>query len=125
MKPFLSLLFILGFLVQKQAYSQRRSLKPEIILFPHSTTLIADGKDSTLVRVQIMGLDGKILDQAQNTLHISLRGKGRLTNPLLNQNPLDNTREMDIKLIRGKAFFYVHTLKDHGIIQVWAHVAVQ
>ena len=53
-------------------------LPGEVVVTPYKTTMLADGKDATVINVSVVDRQGKEVPDANNLIHFSLRGDAKI-----------------------------------------------
>jgi beta-galactosidase len=53
-------------------------LPNEIVVTPYKTTILADGKDATVINISVLDREGREVPDADNLIEFSLRGDGKI-----------------------------------------------
>jgi len=80
--PYALLAFLTVFYVSSVKAQGRTKGSPgqpfEVQITPYKTTMIADGKDTALIRVNIIDNEGKTVESADNLVTFTAMGKGKI-----------------------------------------------
>ncbi len=75
----LVLLAAVSFLAEAQMPADATASKPsEIVVTPYKTTMIADGKDSALIKISIINKQGRVITNATNLIHFNITGDAKI-----------------------------------------------
>ena len=50
----------------------------EVVLTPYKTTILADGKDATVINISAVDREGREVPDADNMIHFSISGDGKI-----------------------------------------------
>src|SRR5690348_11006353 len=50
----------------------------EVVLTPYKTTMLADGKDATVINISVVDREGREVPDADNMIHFSISGDGKI-----------------------------------------------
>lgn len=76
----ISFLTFLSLLAEAQAPADANANKPsEIVVTPYKTTMIADGKDSALIKISVINKQGRVITDATNLIHFTITGDAKIT----------------------------------------------
>ncbi len=50
----------------------------EVVLTPYKTTMLADGKDATVINVKVIDREGREIPDAENLIHFSVQGDAKI-----------------------------------------------
>ena len=50
----------------------------EVVMTPYKTTLLADGKDATVINITVVDKEGREVPDAENLIHFSIKGPGKI-----------------------------------------------
>ncbi len=87
-------LFICGlvFIITKNALAQKAV---DVVLTPYKTTMLANGSDQSEIHIKIFDGNGKVMPDANQTVHLSLRGPGRIVRMSTDKNSMANLPTSD------------------------------
>lgn len=100
----------------------------EVVLTPYKTTLLADGKDATVMNVSIIDREGREVPIADNRIYFKISGPGKIIG-VGNGDPSSHEPDKCMEgawqrsAFNGKCQVIVQSTKETGIIQFEARAA--
>jgi beta-galactosidase len=96
----------------------------EIVMTPYKTTMLADGKDATVINISVLDRQGREVPDANNLIHFTIKGDAKIIG-VGNGDPSDHDPDkMDTgwqrKLFNGKCQFIVQSGTTPDFIHVEA-----
>ncbi len=100
----------------------------DVVVTPYKTTMIADGRDVSVLNISVVDAEGREVAGADNRIRFSLKGPGRIIgvgNGDPSSHEPDQCREgaWERSLFNGKAQVLVQSLKEAGTIHFEATAA--
>jgi beta-galactosidase len=97
----------------------------EVVITPYKTTMVADGKDATVINVTVIDKQGREVPDADNLIHFNVKGDAKIIG-VGNGNPssheadkyFDNTWQR--KLFNGKCQFIVQSGTREDFVHIEA-----
>ena len=97
----------------------------EVVITPYKTTMLADGKDATVINVTVIDKQGREVPDADNLIHFNVKGDAKIIG-VGNGNPsshepdkyFDNTWQR--KLFNGKCQFIVQSGTREDFVHIEA-----
>jgi beta-galactosidase len=103
--------------------NQRSTGTPaEVVVTPYKTTLLANGKDTALIRISIVDRQGLEVPEANNLIQFMVTGKGKIIdvkngNPAHKQAGKISDKNREISAFNGKCEVILQAGKTPGIIK--------
>jgi beta-galactosidase len=100
----------------------------EVVLTPYKTTILADGKDVTVMNVQVVDREGRVVPDADNLIRFSLQGDAKIIG-VGNGDPSSHEPDKCAEgawqrsLFNGRAQVIVQSGKNAGIVHFVASAA--
>jgi len=122
--PYALLAFLTVFYVSSVKAQGRTKGSPgqpfEVQITPYKTTMIADGKDTALIRVNIIDNEGKTVESADNLVTFTAMGKGKIIAIKKNDNTVMDAPDNGVwktKVYKGGCDVIVQTTPQRGAIK--------
>ena len=100
----------------------------EVVITPYKTTMLADGKDATVINVHVVDREGRIVPDADNLVRFSIAGDGKIIgvgngDPSSHQPDKCADGAWQRSLFSGRCQVIVQAGKKSGIIKFVASAA--
>jgi beta-galactosidase len=97
----------------------------EVVITPYKTTMLADGKDATVINVKVIDKQGREVPDADNLIHFAIKGDAKITgvgngNPGSHEADKFFENKWQRKLFNGKAQFIVQAGTTADFIHIEA-----
>ncbi len=97
----------------------------EVVISPYKTTMLADGKDATVINISVIDRNGREIPDANNLINFSLKGDGRIIG-VGNGDPSSHERDKYFDttaqrhLFNGKCQLIVQSGNSRSMIHIEA-----
>jgi arabinogalactan endo-1,4-beta-galactosidase len=116
--PFLALLS-LSVIGQGRFNNDKR---PEIVVTPYKTTMLADGKDSALIRISLVNRQGDEITDAVNLIHFTVSGDAKIISVTNGSDtPHDPGANPQEPLYNGHLNVILQTGRNRGLVKFEAN----
>lgn len=94
----------------------------EVVVTPYKTTMLADGKDATILNITVVDKDGREVPDANNMIRFSIKGAGKIIG-VGNGDPSSHEPDKCLdgawqrSLFNGKCQVIIQSTKQSGFIQ--------
>ncbi len=94
----------------------------EVVVTPYKTTILADGKDATILNITVVDKEGREVPDANNMIHFKIVGTGKIIG-VGNGDPSSHEADQCVdgawqrSLFNGKCQVIVQSNKEAGFIQ--------
>ena len=116
----LVLLATASFLAKAQLQADANSNRPsEIVITPYKTTMIADGKDSALIKISVINKQGREIENATNLVHFSISGDARIISITNGNDAAHNPgTTLQENLYNGQIRIILQAGRNRGIVKL-------
>ena len=91
----------------------------EIVVTPYKTTMIADGKDETYIKISVIDKQGNPVTDASNLVHFKITGDAKIVRTTNGADAAhDPGQNPEEKLNKGELKIYLVAGKNHGIFKL-------
>ena len=97
----------------------------EVVITPYKTTMLADGKDATVINVTVIDKQGREVPDADNLIHFNLKGDAKIIgvgngNPSSHEPDRIFDNKWQRKLFNGKCQFIVQSGTKEDFVHIEA-----